>query len=756
MWVVAGKAAAKVAAKAVAKQGGDGQAPKKKRWPLYLGIGGTIAAFLAVILMLVGNMVTAFVAAITGTTTVVATDCGVDRGRVSAFGSAGGSLAGVKAGSLAIPMASGTYTISSGWGMREGGMHNGSDFAAPLGTPIYAAADGEVMFAGAMSGYGHAIVIQHNLNGQRVDTLYGHMFSDGVLAKVGDRVRGGQHIANVGNDGDSSGPHLHLSLHPGAYTGYSSGVDPMPWLSQDLPSAPSGRTDFLPVNSPPPAPGADPFLPLTTPAGGELAPLPASKGTENGMQVNAVRVMRSMSEKFPAVTTIGGLRPGDPGEHGLGRAVDVMIPNPRTADGDKLGDDIVAYLQEHKDAFHIENVIWQQRLWDGTNWSSMEDRHSDTQNHFDHVHVTLLASEMASADTKYGPLPGHTQSTTSAILATNSTSTTADCIKPTAGGGGAGLADGSVPEKYRQAVIAAGAVCPEIKPPLIAAQIEQESGWQESVTSAGDGVNSGGAQGMAQFMPGTWATMGVDSGLDRTGRPEPPNAPDPFNPFDAIAAQGKYMCYIVGVLKPHIESGKVKGDIVDLALAGYNAGEGAVIEYGGIPPYGQTQAYVPGIRGRMAKYEASINASATPGGGGPAITVAGSPFARAMIDAASRYQGLPYVWGGGDQNGPTTGVPDPQNPGGPGFDCSGLVLYGVAQASGHRTILPRTTWGQIEAGTAVSKENIQPGDAVYSNNTAHVSIWLGDGKVLEAQTFGVPVGVYPFDLNKAENIRRFG
>lgn len=132
MWVVAGKAAAKVAAKAVAKQGGDGQAPKKKRWPLYLGIGGTIAAFLAVILMLVGNMVTAFVAAITGTTTVVATDCGVDRGRVSAFGSAGGSLAGVKAGSLAIPMASGTYTISSGWGMREGGMHNGSDFAAPL------------------------------------------------------------------------------------------------------------------------------------------------------------------------------------------------------------------------------------------------------------------------------------------------------------------------------------------------------------------------------------------------------------------------------------------------------------------------------------------------------------------------------------------------------------------------------------------------------------------------------------------------
>ncbi len=64
--------------------------------------------------------------------------------------------------------------------------------------------------------------------------------------------------------------------------------------------------------------------------------------------------------------------------------------------------------------------------------------------------------------------------------------------------------------------------------------------------------------------------------------------------------------------------------------------------------------------------------------------------------------------------------------------------------------------GQVETGTAVSKENIQPGDAVYSNGTAHVAIWLGDGQVLEAQTFGVPIGVHPFDLNNAENIRRFG
>ncbi|MCZ4587694.1 peptidoglycan DD-metalloendopeptidase family protein [Rhodococcus opacus] len=754
MWVVAGKVAAKAATKVVAKKAAGGQDPKnkKKRWPLYVAILGAIAAFFAVSLLLVGNMITAFVAAITGTTTVASTDCGVDRGRVSAFGSAGGSLSGVRAGSLAIPMAAGTYTISSGWGMRDGGMHNGSDFAAPAGTPIYAAADGEVTIAGPMSGYGHVIVVRHTLNGQRVDTLYGHMFADGVLAKVGDKVRGGQHIANIGNDGDSSGAHLHFSLHPGGYTDYNSGIDPMPWLTQDLPadsSRAAAPPEFTPIepNAPP---GENPFVALTAPAA-EMVALPAAKGTESGMQVDGVRVMRAAAAKFPAITTIGGLRPGDTGDHGSGRAVDIMIPDYKSPDGIKLGDDIVEYFQLNVDFFHIDYLIWQQRLWQNGSWSAMEDRGDDTENHLDHVHVSLAGGGAPNGDTRYGTAPGVTPNSPPAILAADTLTSTLDCVTPSTSGGG-GVADGSVPEKYRAAVIAAGSMCPEIKPPLIAGQLEQESGFQEQVTSAGDGVNDGGAEGMAQFMPGTWATMGVDSGLDKDGRPESPNAPDPFNPFDAIAAQGKYMCYIVDQLKPHVASGKVRGDIVDLALAGYNAGEGAVIEYGGIPPFGQTQAYVPGIRARMAKYEANIGSTPGTSGGGPAITVAGSPFARATIEAASRQQGLPYVWGGGGPDGPTAG----QGNGELGFDCSGLVLYAVAQASGNRTLLPRTTWGQVETGTAVSKENIQPGDAVYSNNTGHVAIWLGDGKVLEAQTFGVPVGVHPFDLNNAENIRRFG
>lgn len=88
----------------------------------------------------------------------------------------GGSLMGLKPGSLAVPMAEGTYTISSPFGMRETGMHDGQDYAAPLDTPpFYAAGDGEVIAAEPAAGYGHWIRIRHTIEGQIVESLYGHM-----------------------------------------------------------------------------------------------------------------------------------------------------------------------------------------------------------------------------------------------------------------------------------------------------------------------------------------------------------------------------------------------------------------------------------------------------------------------------------------------------------------------------------------------------------------------------------------------------
>jgi lipoprotein NlpD len=97
--------------------------------------------------------------------------------------------------------------VSSPFGMRNGAMHEGVDIAAPTGTPIYAADDGTVIFAGRLHGYGNVVVIQHN--GGYV-TVYGH--NQRNLVNDGERVSRGQQIAEMGNSGRASGPNLHFEV----------------------------------------------------------------------------------------------------------------------------------------------------------------------------------------------------------------------------------------------------------------------------------------------------------------------------------------------------------------------------------------------------------------------------------------------------------------------------------------------------------------------------------------------------------------
>jgi murein DD-endopeptidase MepM/ murein hydrolase activator NlpD len=113
--------------------------------------------------------------------------------------------------------------ISSGFGYRWGTLHAGVDFAAPLGTPEYAAMDGVVVRAGAASGFGLAVYIQH-ANGDV--TVYGHM--EQILVAEGQAVKAGDTIALLGSQGQSTGPHLHFEVHLGGMDGER--VDPLPWL----------------------------------------------------------------------------------------------------------------------------------------------------------------------------------------------------------------------------------------------------------------------------------------------------------------------------------------------------------------------------------------------------------------------------------------------------------------------------------------------------------------------------------------------
>ena len=105
--------------------------------------------------------------------------------------------------------------LSSPFGMRKhpilgfNKMHRGTDFAAPLGTPIMASGDGIIIKAGWCGGGGNCVKIKHNTTYQ---TIYAHMSKFSNLAVPGSRVKQGQIIGYVGSTGMSTGPHLHYEV----------------------------------------------------------------------------------------------------------------------------------------------------------------------------------------------------------------------------------------------------------------------------------------------------------------------------------------------------------------------------------------------------------------------------------------------------------------------------------------------------------------------------------------------------------------
>jgi len=114
--------------------------------------------------------------------------------------------------------------VTSCYGSRWGTLHAGVDIAAPIGTPIYTPEDGVVVQAGPASGFGLAVAVQH---GDGAITLYGHV--NQMFVSAGQVVSAGEQIAEVGNRGQSTGPHLHFEVHTGGL--YVNRGNPVPWLN---------------------------------------------------------------------------------------------------------------------------------------------------------------------------------------------------------------------------------------------------------------------------------------------------------------------------------------------------------------------------------------------------------------------------------------------------------------------------------------------------------------------------------------------
>ncbi len=150
--------------------------------------------------------------------------------RAATAPSSSGSSSSGSAASAASSGGSGPYVkptsgrTSSCFGLRWGTLHGGVDIAAPIGTPIYAAASGTVARTGPATGFGLAVYIRGD---DGAVTVYGHVNAEYV--RKGERVSAGELIAEVGNRGQSTGPHLHFEVHPsGAMHGGQ--VDPAAWL----------------------------------------------------------------------------------------------------------------------------------------------------------------------------------------------------------------------------------------------------------------------------------------------------------------------------------------------------------------------------------------------------------------------------------------------------------------------------------------------------------------------------------------------
>ena len=121
-----------------------------------------------------------------------------------------------------------------------------------------------------------------------------------------------------------------------------------------------------------------------------------------------------------------------------------------------------------------------------------------------------------------------------------------------------------------------------------------------------------------------------------------------------------------------------------------------------------------------------------------AVPGGGAPEAATVIQAALSRIGSPYSWGAAGPNA---------------FDCSGLVMWSFQQAG---IALPHSSQALAQGGQPVSRDQMQPGDLVtYYSDASHVAIYIGDGMMVHASTYGTPVRVAPVDNAPIYNVRRY-
>jgi len=273
----------------------------------------------------------------------------------------------------------------------------------------------------------------------------------------------------------------------------------------------------------------------------------------------------------------------------------------------------------------------------------------------------------------------------------------------------------------------AGALCTGVGAPTLAALYSAENGFRYGPDAP---VSPAGARGPGQFMESTWKVYGKDV--------EGKGFADILGVADSVMASGHLLCDTYSQIESWKAHGLVAGDTLDLTIAAYNAGAGAVLQSGGMPAgkpdyENQTKPYVARIRATEAQFGWMLS---------PLSNLPISGVGTQIVDQAMKYLGLPYVWGGGGSDGPTNG----------GFDCSGLTSFAVHAASGGAITLPRTSETQWSVGTEIPLASAAPGDLLFGNwgpsGPGHVAIYVGANQMIQAPTTGdvVRISTVPGDM----------
>jgi hypothetical protein len=227
------------------------------------------------------------------------------------------------------------------------------------------------------------------------------------------------------------------------------------------------------------------------------------------------------------------------------------------------------------------------------------------------------------------------------------------------------------------------------------------------------GQNYAGAGGPMQFLQATWDSFGVDGDGD--------GEKDRYNPADAIPGAANYLKHNGAdkggqKLRKAIWFYNHSWDYVDLVLSWakkYSTGDVSISD------------------------DNTAGAPCVPGGDVPA-----GPTGKRIVSYAMRWLKTPYLWGGGNHDGPT-GNACSHGRCGKGFDCSGLTMYAVAQATGGKIKIDHFTGSQYDdrRGEHVAFGQLRPGDLMFFTHPGesvshHVGIYMGNGRMIHAPQTG--------------------